>query len=243
MLGSMVCDLSGRVANVGESDWVVRSDQPLGISGLCLEMDFVLCLYLLICQMNVGYGEVIFLELFVGVLDYVAVIDNAFGYQAEVHEKVLLCLFSGWQIDLFSQSPPTPDYVCFCCLCACLNGCVQASVFEVGWVNEVDVSYLRARMLMALGLGEMGFVMMLASTSCGEIEIWMGFDSSDVCLMANDGHHASASQSLPCQAALDLYYAHELPLSSPSGVTLTSFACDLDFGRAVCRPNRRQLGV
>lgn len=96
---------------------------------------------------------------------------------------------------------------------------------------------------MALCPGEMGFVMMLALTSYGEMEIWMGFDSSDVCLMANDGHRALASQSLACREALSLCYAHVLPLSSPSAVISMSFVCDLDFGRAVCRPNRRLVGI
>lgn len=117
----------------------------------------------------------------------------------------------------------------------------QASVFEVGWVNEVAVSYLRATMLTTCCLGVMGFVMMLVSTSYDEIEIQMGFDSCDVCLTASDIRHALASQSLACQATPDLYCALVPPLSNLESVILMVSVCDLDFVHAVYRRGRRQV--
>lgn len=181
------------------------------------------------------------LEAFLAVLGFGVVIDRVFGCLAEMRENALVCRVLGWQNDPFCRRPLDLYFVYFYRLRECLSDCVQVSVFEVGWVNEVDVSYLPAMMLLTLRLDGMGFAMILALTSYGEIEKQMGFDSSDVCLMANDGHHALASRSLACQEALALYCALVPPLLNPEAVISRASVCDLDSVQAVYRRGRRQV--
>jgi hypothetical protein len=238
MILDLIWGLLEHGAKVGESDLAVRSDRRLGICGLCLEMNISFGPYPSTYRRTIGDRRVISLVAFVVAMDYGVVNDCVGGYQAGVHEMAQVCHVLGWQNDPFSQKFQSLDDVCFCCLCEYLSDYVRASVSGADWVNEFVVSSLPAT-LMSLRQRGMGFVMMPVLTFCAEIEIQKDFDSSDVCLLASDGHFALASRSLACPTVHALCYALVPPLVNLEAVISMVSVCDLDSGRAVYRRGRR----